>query len=347
VVILNERIGQNVILKPRDEAKDLPRTRRRVSCVRFERRCHRLRDLHSAITLSLIIIFATMLSATPATSTWAQGEQATSTTSTTADAAKAVHRATISPWKPVFVGVETCNASTEAPLRLQVRAVRVDLREPSIRFLVTPSNGDEPLDCDARTTSQFLAEFGCQVAINGSAFHPFAKAPKDPQDVVGLSMSRGEHYSPGNEFDALMISQDRRVWIDRAPIDVEGAHNALSGFHALLIDGENNGQMEKRHPRSAVGVSQDGRTLILMTIDGRQPETSVGTTTAETAEWMRALGAHHALNLDGGGSTALVIEETEGKPRVLNRPCGGKQRLVANHLGVYAKSLAQVSSDDQ
>ena len=81
-----------------------------------------------------------------------------------------------------------------------------------------------------------------------------------------------------------------------------------------------------------------------MTVDGRQPGYSEGASTAETAEWMRKLGAYNALNLDGGGSTALVIEGPDGSPMTLNRPCGlppGTQRRVANHLGVFAQPLAE------
>ena len=255
------------------------------------------------------------------------------------DPTAVVAGASIGPWIPIFVGVEKCDASSDQPRPLQVRAVRIDLQEHTIRFLVTPSNGDEPLDCNARTTSQFLQEFHCQIAINGSAFDPFAEGPHSPQDVVGLSLSRGDLYSPANEFDALLISEDHRAWIDDAPIDAAGAHHGLSGFHALLREGQNQGEMQDHHPRSAVGVTQDGRYLILMAIDGRQDGYSEGTSTAETAEWIRRLGAFHALNLDGGGSTALVIEGTDGQPQLLNRPSGGTERLVANHLGVFAQHL--------
>ena len=258
-----------------------------------------------------------------------------------AEAIQIVANAKISPWKPIFVGVELCEASTDTPRPLQVRAVRVDLKEPSIRILVTPSNGDKSMDCDARTTSEFLSEFKCQVAINGSAFAPFATQQGSPQDVDGLSMSRGDLYSPANEFDAFLISKERKAWIDQAPIEADGAYNALSGFYALLIKGRNIGRMKARHPRSAVGVSKDARYLILMTVDGRQPGTSEGTSTAETAEWMRKLGAYNALNLDGGGSTALVMEGAHGKPVVLNQPSGKVERLVANHIGIHASRLSK------
>lgn len=273
-------------------------------------------------------------------------EAKTPTTAPAGNPALEVARARIAPWKPIFVGVQMTEGSMESPRPVQMRAVRVDLHEPSIELLVTPSNGDEPKDVNARTTSQFLTEFKCQVAINGSFFHPLATRPADPQDIIGLSVSRGDRYSPPNKFDALLISKDRRAWIDPAPIDASEAYNALSGDTTVLINGrysvpasDKRSITVVRHPRSAAGISRDGRYLILMTIDGRQQGYSEGATKAELAEWLKRLGAWDALNLDGGGSTTLVIEGPDGKPVVLNRPSGRVQRRVANHLGVFARPL--------
>jgi exopolysaccharide biosynthesis protein len=69
------------------------------------------------------------------------------------------------------------------------------------------------------------------------------------------------------------------------------------------------------HPRTALGVDRDGR-LILLVIDGRQPA-SRGATLEETATIIRELGAMRAMNLDGGGSSALVVAGI-----LLNRPTG-------------------------
>ena len=254
----------------------------------------------------------------------------------------AVADARISSWEPIFQGVEICRGSTTNPRPLQVRAARIDLQEKSISFLVTPSNGPEPKDTGARTTSDFLTEFKCQVAINGSVFAPLAKAKGDPVDIEGFSLSRGDLYSPANKYDAFLIGTNNRAWLDMSPIDPQGAWNGLSGFYALLFEGRNIASSDALHPRSAIGVSRDGRHLILMVIDGRQPGFSEGTTTAETAEWILKLGAWSALNLDGGGSTALVVQGTNGLPSVLNRPSGpppGLERKVGNHLGVYASPL--------
>ena len=69
-----------------------------------------------------------------------------------------------------------------------------------------------------------------------------------------------------------------------------------------------------RQPRTLAGVRADGR-LLLVTIDGRRPGWSAGVTLAEAARVMRSLGAREALNLDGGGSTAMAV-----RGRVVSRP---------------------------
>lgn len=84
-----------------------------------------------------------------------------------------------------------------------------------------------------------------------------------------------------------------------------------------------------RAPRTAVGISAEGG-VILAVVDGRQPAHSVGLTLPETAEFMRELGALSALNLDGGGSSTMVIEG-----EVVNRPSGGHERPVSNALLVF------------
>jgi exopolysaccharide biosynthesis protein len=74
-------------------------------------------------------------------------------------------------------------------------------------------------------------------------------------------------------------------------------------------------RFEGRNPRSAVGFSRDSSTLYLVVVDGRRPATDAGMTLAELARVMLQLGAHDAMNFDGGGSTTMVVEG-----RVVNRP---------------------------
>lgn len=83
-----------------------------------------------------------------------------------------------------------------------------------------------------------------------------------------------------------------------------------------------------RAPRTALGLTADHK-LLLVTVNGRQPGISVGMTLAELAELMIELGAVQAMNLDGGGSTTMVIRD-----RVLNLPSDGIERAVSNAIVV-------------
>ncbi|MBW3636512.1 MAG: phosphodiester glycosidase family protein [Armatimonadetes bacterium] len=79
-------------------------------------------------------------------------------------------------------------------------------------------------------------------------------------------------------------------------------------------------------PRTAFGVDKAGRYIILVA-DGRQKFYSTGLTLHELAATMQKLGAVDAMNLDGGGSTAMTV-----RGKVVNRPSDGRERGVANAL---------------
>ncbi|MBQ5435486.1 MAG: phosphodiester glycosidase family protein, partial [Bacteroidales bacterium] len=106
----------------------------------------------------------------------------------------------------------------------------------------------------------------------------------------------------------------------------------------LLVGGEcepvtKDGFNTARHPRTAVGRRTDG-TVVLVVADGRN-ELAAGLTMAELQQVMAALGCRDAINLDGGGSTAMVV-----RGQVVNHPCDNKQfdaageRRVANAIVV-------------
>jgi signal transduction histidine kinase/CheY-like chemotaxis protein len=93
------------------------------------------------------------------------------------------------------------------------------------------------------------------------------------------------------------------------------------------------------NPRTAVGVSEGGRRVWLVVIDGRRPGWSEGMTTDQLARLLLALGAETALNLDGGGSSALVVRDARGgQPRLVTRPSDPTgERAVGNALAVEAR----------
>jgi len=257
-------------------------------------------------------------------------------------------------WQPLFKGVDYFEYHERAPHPLAVHAVRIDLAAPGIAFLVTPSNGDTPLDTDGLKTSTFLEKYGCQVAINASYFDPVEQAEGAPKNIIGLSMSRGEVYSKYEARDelramSLLISKESRAWFASPPPDTSGAYNAVQGSIQLIGDGKilagtyNPAREMTRHPLTAIGLDGNGRFMYWLVIDGRQPGYSEGVNTLEMADWLKWLGAHDAALFDGGGSTTLVVEDSHGRSKVMNRPIHdgvpGTERVNGNHLGLYAQPL--------
>jgi exopolysaccharide biosynthesis protein len=120
----------------------------------------------------------------------------------------------------------------------------------------------------------------------------------------------------------------------------------LAGSQILVKDGKSTVQQGAGglHPRTAVAVDAEGETLWLIIVDGRQRGYSEGVTLEELAGIAMEWGADRALNLDGGGSSTLVIADGEGA-RALNSPIHTRiptrQRPVANHLGVYAQPIEE------
>lgn len=124
-----------------------------------------------------------------------------------------------------------------------------------------------------------------------------------------------------------------------------GIQQAVGGRPILLrdstltadVDTEGNAGFRGLNPRTAVGLNRDGTRLWLAVIDGRQPGRSMGMTLRQTGELLRALGATRALNLDGGGSSALVLRAMPlGMTRLVNTPSDPVERPVGNAVAVLA-----------
>ena len=237
------------------------------------------------------------------------------------------------------------------PRPLIAHVIIIDTKIVNASFLVTPpdSKGDMPLN--ARTTSQFLKEFGVQIAVNGDGFTPWwSRSPVDyyphvgdPVTPLGLTASKGDLYTEGipeqiGVEPTLYISRKNVLSFNRRP---ENIFQAISGDRMLIaqgeiVDGLDNSELD---PRTAIGLNKNGRYLILIVVDGRQPFYSDGATFTKLAELLLSQGASVAMSLDGGGSSTLVIEGQNGEPVILNSPIDNyipmRERPVANHLGIY------------
>lgn len=251
----------------------------------------------------------------------------------------------------LFNGIVYKRIARSTPRPVMIHIVTIDLKTPGIKALVTPgmpkSSGRETT---AQTTSEFLQKFKLQLAINASYFHHFyEKTPwdyyphsGDPSYPIGEAISNGQRYSPPEKnCPVLCISRSNRAQILNSDSCPDGTNQGFAGNYLLAYDGKAVPftSEDEPYPRVAAAVNREGTKLWLIAVDGKQPFYSEGATRGEITKIIMDLGAHTALNLDGGGSTTLVMGTNQGA-KVLNAPIHTRipmrERPVANHLGFYA-----------
>ena len=146
----------------------------------------------------------------------------------------------------------------------------------------------------------------------------------------------------GREAGAAVLSQVQvgdRVTAEYSAVTDEDRplRTAIGGNQLLIVDGQIQEHPDDGFaPRTAVGFSADGSIMYLLAVDGRQAGAE-GVTVNDMAELMAELGAHNALNLDGGGSTTMMARHPgDEEPIVVNSPSDGEERAVANGLVISA-----------
>jgi hypothetical protein len=270
-------------------------------------------------------------------------------------ATASVQTGSFTDWRPLFRGIEFATGATAGGTVVTqvVHVLRIDLRETGVRLVSTPrapayvSNVAETLGL---TTSRFVRSSGVRAAINGNWFFPCcADVEEAPVDLWGLAVSSNVVVSAqdGPTFSTTMIfgsgNSAQMIGTNWPSADTAGAWTVVSGKNPLLYRGRYAGTNVMVAPRSAIGLSTDKRFLFLLAVDGRQPGYSDGADDFDTAAWFRRCGAHDAMMLDGGGSTTLAVSDSSGGAVVLNRPVHngipGAERVVGNHLGVFAEPL--------
>lgn len=148
--------------------------------------------------------------------------------------------------------------------------------------------------------------------------------------------------SAGGTMAALLagveVGEQIGFRLDLSP-ELSDAQEVIGGGPRLVRDGRAAVEDEAnvvartggryRHPRTLVGIR--GRSVFMVTVDGRRPGYSVGMTLWEAARLMQSLGCTDAMALDGGGSTTMWVRGS-----VNNRPSGGRERAVSNGLMVFS-----------
>ena len=220
--------------------------------------------------------------------------------------------------------------------------LEVDPTRCEVGFQVAISGADQ-----ARTSVSELARRGgteVVAAVNGDFF-------TEENRPIGLEASGGEvrgrssrpvfAWKPGSlpsvgpvQWDGDSLAVGEWVLSIREP---DGVTEILSGFPPLLSDGrwvddlqqaDRPGFAANRHPRTALGWDPDRQRVWIAVVEGRREGSAEGMTLPELAELFRSLGATEALNLDGGGSSVMVV-----RGRRVSRPSyPAGERPVVNAL---------------
>jgi hypothetical protein len=254
-----------------------------------------------------------------------------------------------------FTGVRYIVHTQEEPYPLAWHLLLIDPDAPGIRFTSTAPHGGGARVTEAETTRAFAARTGVQIAVNANFF---SDAEGRGKRVLSLAAADGTAYAPWAKSlpHGVNIGRDNRAtFVTRAEPNPTGydceprvdLFNAVAGNARLAAGGRCVApESDTRHPRTAIGVNEAGEIMLLV-VDGRHPGHSRGATYRELAEILLAHGARDAINLDGGGSSTLVLSDPE--PRVINvpmpfeAPAGAPvpaspiERAVGNNLGVFAR----------
>lgn len=234
------------------------------------------------------------------------------------------------------------------PYAQEIYITYVDTSHPAVSFIA--SNPAQR----GMVVSKFASSVGAQVAINtnfyGGGFQPCGMAMGDGvlftdayQGSVQGSCSHSIAIGPGNDVGF------HDTWgIPNGPAP-GGAREVSTGMPTLVRDGvvvpqaelESSAypdHMATAQPRTAMCLHEDGHTLILSVVDGREAGVRVGMRAITLANFMKSLGCYRAINLDGGGSSTIFVEGQTpypGRPTgVVNRTSDGQERGVCCHFGV-------------
>jgi exopolysaccharide biosynthesis protein len=233
------------------------------------------------------------------------------------------------------------------PRQLRIYYLKIALNNPKLEVIALPGDdpdGPGPAESQLTKPADLFRKFHALAAVNANAFAGLndGKAAADwyegrPVDIYGLVASGKNIISPVEKNRASF-------WIDnfgKPHIGTPAASDSIveavaDWFSPLLISSKIIPSVADQalHPRTALGFDDTGKWLLLVVVDGRQPGFSEGITLSELAQIFQSQGCSQSINLDGGGSSIMLVQEPGKDVRAINRPSGKEQRPVPVMLGV-------------
>lgn len=242
-----------------------------------------------------------------------------------------------------------------SPRPLRIHRLVLDLStNPSIPLGVSvppDPDGEGPAEVALKAPDRHARDAGFLAAINTNAWvmlpDPATGKPPGyvvggPADVKGWTSTGIRLVSPPEQgYWSVWQEDSGRIRLDESAakeaISRTEVRWAISGFRGILQRGKKLVEPSSvLHPRTALGISHAGMRMVWLVVDGRQPTVSEGVSEEELAELMLESGCDDAINLDGGGSSILLMTDEEGQLRTANRPSGRAPRPVPVMLGIPA-----------
>jgi len=222
--------------------------------------------------------------------------------------------------------------------------VTIDRTRPSLSLHVSSETNR------GQILSEIAKREKAVVAVNGQIF-------RTDFSLCGVAISRGVPWTKIDDTScnhAMSWSEDLRTWnafsakgLAKGPFPgaPNGSFDVIGGYPHLVKNGVAcDGSkpdvcaipdaapllFKGPNPRTFLGVDEQRTRVFLVVVDGREIGSASGMTLVESARFMKErIGAWDAVNLDGGGSSALYVESEGG---VVNVPSDGKERVIGNAI---------------
>lgn len=234
-------------------------------------------------------------------------------------------------------GIEFQAYVRSEPRPLRIYRLTIDLGTTQLKPVVgvaADPDGDGPAET-ALTSPKLLAkEKQMVLAVNTNAWSmiPDPQTGKAPgyiagghADIHGWVMDGKRQVSPAQEgYWTFWIDREGHPFLKNlTPQEAKKLENprvAIAGFRVILADGQVLAQAsDVVHPRTSIGFDKEKKKLVLVVVDGRQKKVSEGVSEEELARLMIEFGCSEALNLDGGGSSVMMVREKDGELHFINR----------------------------
>jgi hypothetical protein len=249
---------------------------------------------------------------------------------------------------PLRPGSLTCWTETRtSPRPLKLRFIKADMTCRDIRPIVLTGedpDGKGPAESSLTPPEDLFKRYGALAAVNANAFEGLPGTGLDirgwykdrPVDMHGLVVSDGKVISPPETGrTAFWVDKKGRPHLGDPPAGVPALAGVADWSGQLLVNGRMmaDSTVGTLHPRTALGFDDTGRWLLILVADGRQSGFSEGMSLYEMAVLFRSKGCTQAINLDGGGSSIMMVRDSHGRIITANNPSGGSHRPVPVMLG--------------